>query len=124
MDDQASTSPAAPRLSACLIVRDEQEMLPGCIASIRDVVDEVVVADTGSRDATVRLAEEAGAVVIHHAWRDDFSAARNAALDASTGDWALVLDADERLVPGAGALLRAATLREDIDCVFVPLLTI
>ena len=87
------------RISLCLIARDEERFLPGCLASVSGVVDEIVLADTGSTDRTVEIARAAGATVVHHAWDEDFSAARNAALAAATGDWILLLDADERLAP-------------------------
>ncbi len=86
-----------PQLSAALIVRDEQDALPACLASLRGVVDEVVVCDTGSTDATVEVARWFGATVVHHAWDDDFSDARNAALAATSGTWVLSIDADEQL---------------------------
>ncbi|MDB5098550.1 MAG: hypothetical protein JWM80_2971 [Cyanobacteria bacterium RYN_339] len=96
---------ADPRLSACLIVRDEEANLARCLASLQGVVDEIVVVDTGSTDGTVAIAEAAGATIGHFTWCDDFSAARNAALDLATGDWVLVIDADEELdVPDAAAL--------------------
>jgi tetratricopeptide (TPR) repeat protein len=95
------------RLTLCLIARDEERMLPGCLASVRGAVDELVVVDTGSQDRTAELARAAGAKVVRFTWCDDFAAARNAALPHATGDWILVLDADERLAPGAGAVLRA-----------------
>ena len=85
------------RISLCMIVRDEAELLPGCLASVRGVVDEIVLVDTGSRDATPELARAAGARVESRVWSADFSAARNAALELASGDWVLVLDADERL---------------------------
>src|SRR5512134_3132536 len=81
-------------------------MLPGCLESARGAVDEVVVVDTGSSDRTRELARAAGAKVVEWAWRDDFAAARNEALRHATGGWILVLDADERLAPGAAAALR------------------
>lgn len=84
-------------ISLCMIVRDEAARLERCIASVRGVVDEIVVVDTGSRDDTVRIAERAGARVAHETWREDFSEARNASLALARSDWALVLDADERL---------------------------
>src|SRR6478609_8235120 len=87
-----------------MIVRDEARSITRCLDSVRDVVDEMVVLDTGSVDDTVALAEAAGATVHHFTWVDDFSAARNAALAHCTGDWALVLDADEWLESGAAAL--------------------
>jgi thioredoxin-like negative regulator of GroEL len=99
------------RISLCLIARDEERFLPACLASARGAVDEAVVVDTGSRDATRALARRAGARVVEFAWRDDFAAARNASLAAATGDWVLVLDADERLAPGAAATIRAAVRR-------------
>lgn len=100
-------------LTLCLIARDEQDLLPGCLASVQDLVDEIVVADTGSTDRTVELALAAGAVVVDHPWQEDFAAARNAALAAASGDWVLVLDADERVVDGSA--IRQAIARDDLD---------
>ncbi len=86
-----------PLLSLCMIVRDEETNLPRCIESVRAYVDEIVVADTGSRDATAAVARRLGARVFSHPWRDDFAEARNAALRAARGAYALVVDADEWL---------------------------
>jgi tetratricopeptide (TPR) repeat protein len=98
-----------PRISLCTIARDEERFLPACLASVKRVVDEIVVVDTGSRDRTVEVARAAGARVVEFPWRDDFAAARNAGLEQATGTHVLVLDADERLARGAGpALVRAA----------------
>jgi tetratricopeptide (TPR) repeat protein len=104
------------RLSLCLIARDEEGMLPGCLASVAGVVDEVVVIDTGSKDGTRRIARERGARVAQVPWNDDFSAPRNAALQLATGEFVLVLDADERLAPGSGPPLRAALEHATFDC--------
>lgn len=84
-------------ISAALIVRNEQSYLEGCLASLRGQVDEIVIVDTGSTDRTVEIANTAGARLLHHIWTDDFAKARNAALDAVSGDWVLYIDADERL---------------------------
>src|ERR1700730_4260742 len=84
-------------LSGALIVRDESRVLGECLASIRDVVDEIVVVDTGSIDDTADIARDYGARVIHHAWRNDFAEARNVALDAAAGEWVLYVAGDERL---------------------------
>ncbi len=111
---------AAPTLSLCLIARDEASLLPGCLASVAEVVDQIVVVDTGSIDDTVALARAAGAVVVDSPWQDDFAHARNASLAAATGDYVLVLDADERLAPGASAALRQA-LSGGLDCGMLPL---
>ena len=102
-------------VSACLIVRDEAARLAGCLASVAPFVDEVVVADTGSTDDTVAVAEAIGARVVHVEWRDDFAAARNAALAACTGDWVLSVDADERAVGEPEWLpLMLETLGDDV----------
>lgn len=98
-------------LSLCMIVKDEEEMLPQCLAAVRAAVDEIVIVDTGSTDRTVEIAEEFGAKVLHHEWTGDFSAARNVSFDAATGDWLLYLDADEVLVEEDVDRLRAVTGR-------------
>jgi hypothetical protein len=105
-----------PTLSVCILARNEADNLPDAIASVADVADEIVVTDTGSTDATIDVAEAAGARVERFAWRDDFSAARNVNLARSTCDWALILDADERLVPESRVALREAIRRDDVAC--------
>ncbi|XZN90268.1 MAG: tetratricopeptide repeat protein [Microcoleus sp.] len=86
-------------LSLCMIVKNEEATLSRTLASAKDVVDEMVVLDTGSGDRTCEIAREFGARVYHFEWGDDFAAARNECLKYATGDWILVLDADEVLVP-------------------------
>lgn len=99
------------RLSACLIVKNEEENLERCLDSLKGVVDEVVVVDTGSKDATETIARRHDAVVGHFAWCDDFSAARNAALELATGNWVLWIDADEEIDPSSLAAIRRAIVR-------------
>lgn len=94
-------------LSLCMIVRDEDKRLPEFLDSVRGVYDQFVAVDTGSVDATVRMLEAAGAEVHRQAWADDFSRARNASLRHATGDWILVLDADEYPQPGFAEEVRA-----------------
>jgi glycosyltransferase involved in cell wall biosynthesis len=86
------------RLSLCMIVRDEEDMLPRTLEAISPAVDEIIIVDTGSTDATIKIARSFGATVIEREWTGSFSDARNASLDAATGDWFLYLDADEVLV--------------------------
>ena len=97
----------AARLSLCMILRDEEELLPRFLEHARGLWDELVAVDTGSRDRTVDLLAAAGARVLHLPWTGDFAAARNASLDAATGDWILVLDADELCSPAFVASARA-----------------
>jgi glycosyltransferase involved in cell wall biosynthesis len=86
-------------LTATMIVRDEEEMLEGCLQSLSGLVDEIVVVDTGSKDRTREIATDYGARVRDFVWSGDFSAARNCALELSRGDWNLYIDADERVRP-------------------------
>jgi O-antigen biosynthesis protein len=102
-----------PLLSLAMIVRDEAADLPRCLASVRELVDEVVVVDTGSTDATRDLARAAGAAVHGIPWQDDFAAARNASLDRCHGRWILVLDADEVIAPASVESLRAWVTAQD-----------
>ncbi|ATQ44891.1 family 2 glycosyl transferase [Caulobacter mirabilis] len=87
-----------------MIVRDEARCIARCLESVRPHVDEMIVLDTGSVDDTAAIAASLGARVERFDWIDDFSAARNAALDLSDADWNLILDADDRLVGGAATL--------------------
>jgi glycosyltransferase involved in cell wall biosynthesis len=88
-----------------MIVRNEELTLPHCLDSVRDLAAELIVVDTGSTDATPRLAARRGAKVIPFDFTIvDFAAARNHAIAHATGRWILMLDADETLDP-AGATL-------------------
>lgn len=103
-----------PTLSLCMIVKNEEEFLEGCLASVKDVVNEMIIVDTGSTDRTVEIAEQFGAKVFHYAWHGDFAAARNESLQHATGDWILVLDADERVPAEWHTELKKAIRNQDI----------
>jgi GT2 family glycosyltransferase/Tfp pilus assembly protein PilF len=124
-----------PHLSVCLIARNEERFLGQCLDSVKGLADQIVVVDTGSTDRTVEIARTHGAEVHAFTWCDDFSAARNAALEHARGDWVLMLDADEELPPAQHEalrkLLRAAAViswrlrlqdvgREAEGCSYVP----
>ncbi len=96
-------------ISLCMIARNEEPFLAECLRSVRGVVSESIVVDTGSTDRTKLIAAESGAKVLDFPWCDDFAAARNVGVEAATGTHILVLDADERLAPGMGPnLIQAA----------------
>lgn len=85
------------KLSLCMIVRDEERDLPGCLESVQGLVDEIVVVDTGSRDRSPEIAKGFGAKVFPFKWANDFAAARNESLKHATGDYVIWLDADDRV---------------------------
>jgi glycosyltransferase involved in cell wall biosynthesis len=86
-----------PRISLAMIVRNEAPRLTQCLASIKNAVDEIVIVDTGSTDSTMQLAQKYTPKVYSYQWGNDFAAARNYAIEQTTGDWILSLDADEQL---------------------------
>lgn len=95
-----------PVISLCMIVKNESDCLPRCLKSVKDIVDEIIVVDTGSTDETVKIAKDFGAQVIFTTWHGDFSRARNAGLNRARGTWILFLDADEELDDDAKEQLR------------------
>ena len=101
-------------LSLSMIVRDEAAQIEACLRSVQGFADELVVVDTGSTDNTVALAQALGARVEQIEWPGDFAPARNQALEFVSGDWVLVLDADEQLRPEAIAPLRALMAQPDV----------
>ncbi len=103
-----------PVLSLCMIVKNEIQNLPRCLASVKPYVDEMVVVDTGSQDGTPEIALKSGAKVKNFEWCDDFAAARNYAISQASGDWILMLDADEELVVESEDFWQQLTSRPEI----------
>jgi len=124
-----STSPWTPeaegealaQLTLCMIVRDEEEMLPDCLASARRAVDRMVIVDTGSTDGTRDVIQRFGAELVEYPWNDDFAAARNAGLARVDSGFVLILDADERLSARGARVLRKLARRGEIDLGLLPL---
>lgn len=104
----------APRLSLCMIVKDEKKNLPRCLESAKPYVDEMIVVDTGSQDGTPEIAMQYGAKVDYFKWCEDFAAARNFSLSLASGDWILVLDADEELVVNTDNLKQELTSQTEV----------
>lgn len=88
-----------PLLSLCMIVKNEEKVLRRCLASVQDLVDEMIIVDTGSTDSTKAIAYEFTSNVYDFEWVNDFSAAKNEAIRNAKGKWILVLDADEYVQP-------------------------
>jgi GT2 family glycosyltransferase/cytochrome c-type biogenesis protein CcmH/NrfG/predicted SAM-dependent methyltransferase len=104
-----------PRVSLCMIAKNEERFLADCLASVDGVVDEIVFVDTGSTDRTIEIAKGCGAAIYQFEWTENYSDARNEALKHATGDWILMLDADERLDPAAKAAILRAVRASDTD---------
>ncbi|MCI0183478.1 glycosyltransferase family 2 protein [Sulfoacidibacillus ferrooxidans] len=82
-------------LSACMIVKNEEWTIKRCLESLQGLVDEIIVVDTGSTDQTIEIVQSYGCKIITYEWDNDFSHARNAGITHASGDWILVIDADE-----------------------------
>ncbi len=100
-------------LSLVMIARNAADLLPDMLRHHAPLVDEMIVADTGSDDGTAEAAAAAGACVIAVPWTDDFAAARNAAQEQAGGRWILLLDADERIDAADFERLRAVLAGPD-----------
>jgi len=96
------------KLSLAMIVKNEAQNLGKCLDSVKGLVDEMVVLDTGSTDKTIDIAKAYGASVEQFAWTGSFADARNKSLSMCTGDWILVIDADEMLDPREHPAIRQA----------------
>lgn len=109
-------------LSACLIVKNEEKLLPQCLDSIRDLADEVILVDTGSEDRTQDIGKLYGCKMYQYQWNDDFSAARNYSIEQATGDWILWIDADEEIDLADIATARRH-MASDVDGIIVHMLS-
>ena len=109
------------KLSLCMIVKNEADVLARCLNSVASCVDEIVIADTGSTDDTRSIARQYTRHVFDEPWRDDFAAARNASFARATGDYLLWMDADDVLLPEDRTrltALRDKLPQEEPDLVF------
>ena len=100
-------------LSACVIVKNEEKHLPRYLACVRELADEIIVVDTGSEDVSMSIAKKGGAEVYSFPWQDDFSAAKNFAIEKAKGKWILFLDADEYFPPESIGKVR--TILKEVD---------
>lgn len=84
-------------LSLCMIIKNEEKYIQKCIDSVFDIVDEIIIVDTGSTDSTLEIIKNYNVKLYKYTWNNNFSDARNYAIDQSSSDWILFLDADEVL---------------------------
>ena len=86
------------RLSLCMVTKNDEKQLSDCLKDFSGIVDEIIIADIGSSDKTVEIAEQAGAIVYRMEWKNNYSEARNLCLDHAEGRWILFLDPDETIL--------------------------
>ena len=108
-------------ISLCMIVKNEGAHLETCLTSVADIVDEIIVVDTGSSDATKEIARRFTDRVLDFVWVDDFSKARNYAFDQATMDYIFWLDADDVLLEPDRAKMKQLkeALTPSTDCVMM-----
>ena len=82
-------------ISLCMICKNEEKTIGNALKSVKDIVDEIIVVDTGSTDNSIDIVKSYGGKVYKEEWNDDFSYIRNIALDKAKGEWILILDCDE-----------------------------
>ncbi len=109
----------APKISVCLIAKNEGKNIDRCLNSIKEIADEIILVDTGSTDQTVNIAKKYTDKIYFHPWNDSFSEARNHYLEYATGDWIFQIDADEELVKEGIPVIRKAIQDKTIDAVMV-----
>ncbi|ADG81822.1 glycosyltransferase [Thermincola potens] len=107
------------KISLCMIVRNEEKNLARCLLSCIDLIDEIIIVDTGSKDQTKKIARQFGGQVFDYRWEEDFAAARNFGLQQASGDWILVLDADEFLEAATAPRIKDLTTRADAADVYL-----
>ncbi|MBY9081978.1 glycosyltransferase [Paenibacillus sp. HN-1] len=114
-------TPPALTISLCMIVKDEEEALPRCLASVQGIADEIIIVDTGSKDRTKEKARLYTDQIVDYEWHDDFAAARNFAFSKATKDYIFWLDADDvlREEDRLAFLSLKASLGSEVDSVMM-----
>lgn len=108
------------RLSVCLIVKNEEEVLNRCLSCAVKFADEIIVVDTGSTDATVEIAQKFTDKIYSFEWQDDFSSARNFAFEKANGDYVMWLDADDVVTDENCAKIRQLVKEGGFDMAYLP----
>ncbi len=112
-----------PSVSLCMITKNEEQFIEDCLNSVRDLVSEIIIVDTGSTDRTKAIAQQFTNKIFDYTWTDDFSAARNESLKHASGDWVLVLDADEILPAESITKIKEAMEKDQFAAYYLPQVT-
>ncbi len=109
-------------LSLCMIVKDEEPNIRRCLESVRPVVDEIIIVDTGSGDSTKAICSEFTDKIFDYQWNGNFADARNFSIKMASSDWVLWLDADEELYMKSPDKLKEYLDTEEAVCYQIRLL--
>ncbi len=108
-------------ISLCMITKNEEKNIKRCLDSVKDIVDEIIIVDTGSTDNTINIAKSYTDKIYSHTWNFDFSEARNKSLEKATKDWILVLDADEYITKSESIKLKKLITSSNYEAIFFKL---
>ncbi len=106
-----------------MIVKNEEKFLPRCMESIKGLVDEIIIVDTGSTDSTIEIAKRYNAKIYHHQWENSFSKARNYSLKYATCKWILILDADEEVGRKNAHKLKEVIKENSVNVIYLPIIS-
>ena len=99
-------------ITLCMIVKNEARFIDACLGSVKSILDQIIIVDTGSTDGTLDLIRPFDPLVIHYEWRNDFAQARNVGLERARTPWIMMMDADERIASRDLPLIVEATKRD------------
>jgi glycosyltransferase involved in cell wall biosynthesis len=107
-----------PKVTLCMIMKNEEAHIGRCLQSLKDYVDDIVIVDTGSTDKSMEIAKSYGARIFEYPWEDDFSKARNQAMSHVETEWMIQLDADEEMDPESAPSIRnvVKSAHKDHNC--------
>lgn len=111
------------KISVCMIVKDEENFLDQCLMSVKEIADEIIIVDTGSKDNTIEIARKYTDKIYFHQWNNSFSEARNHSLKYATGEWIFQIDADEELIKDDIPVLFKALKNPEIDAIMVQIVS-
>lgn len=109
-------------MSLCMIVKNEEDCIARCLESVKDIVDEIIIVDTGSTDRTIEICQSFKAEISKYEWNGSFADARNYGIKQAAGDWIIWLDADEEVETEDKVKLIEGTHFTDYDAINVYLI--
>jgi len=113
---------ASLTISLCMIVKNEEDLIDQCLTSVNDVVDEMIIVDTGSTDRTIDICKKYNPSIYSYQWQGNFSEARNFGITKASSDWILILDADEKLESNSNEVIRKTIEHTKASILLLPVI--